>query len=67
MNLLQCQNKAKESGADNMEFVALFPKGKCKCHWIDAHMGIMGIEGLEGFLLAEDINKEHPELICEPT
>jgi len=39
MNLFQCQNKAKKEGYDEMEFIAIFPKGPLFCKWVDAYFG----------------------------
>jgi hypothetical protein len=68
MNLHQCQAWAETNGFDSAEFYADFPAGKMKCKWLDAYYGMFSIPNVidDGFLMVKDIDKEYPDLVCEP-
>jgi hypothetical protein len=64
VDIHECERKAQELGFDKCVFNADFPNGTRKCRWLDAHMGLIGIEGLEGFIMSNDIDGMFPGLEC---
>lgn len=65
MNLYQCEKYAKDNGFDSLEFIAKFPTGDRKCKWLDAYFGMFEIEGIDGFVMANNIDEMFPSLVCE--
>ena len=55
LSILQCQKLAKEVGFDSTQFDLCGPKGKKKAKWIDAHLGILEIEGVEGAVIVHSL------------
>jgi len=66
MNIHRCEAWAKDAGHDSAQFIAAFPSGLQQCTWLDAYMGIFTIEGMEGFAMVRDIDREFPSLACFP-
>lgn len=67
MDLYQCQREAKAFGYDLSKFNAFFPVGKTECRWLDASMGLVGvdIEGMrESFCTVEQLSEVYPDLEC---
>jgi hypothetical protein len=64
MNILQCQAAAKQFGFNSTTFDLVGPKGRMKAKWIDAYMGIFGLEGQDGFAMVHQI-QFIPNLHCE--
>ena len=67
MNIYQAQRYAKNNGQfQGGKFVALFPAGAKNCEWLDAYMGLVRIEGIDGFLMVDDIDDQFPSLLVQP-
>lgn len=69
MNIHQAQRLAKNND-EHLEFLADFPAGTFRCHWIDAYFGLLTIPGIEnlkdGFLTVDQIDEMFPDLHCHP-
>ena len=44
MNILQCQELAKEIGFDSATFSLCGVKGEIPCKWLDAHLGMFAMQ-----------------------
>lgn len=66
MTLLECERLAEKEGFDKLKFTALFPSGPRMCQWLDAYMGIFQVDGLEGFLMTNDMREQFPDLLVIP-
>lgn len=64
MNILQCQEAAKELGFDRATFDLCGPKGRVKAKWLDAYFGFFQIDGSEGFIMASQFQFA-PDVWCE--
>ena len=64
MNILQCQQAAKEIGFDSSTFDLVGPKGRLKAKWLDAYMGLFVFEDSKGFVMVKDFQFV-PGLYCE--
>jgi hypothetical protein len=68
LNILQCQEFAKDSGFNSIEFDLCGPSGKLKCRWLDAYFGVFEVieKGKEsdGFLSVQQF-KYNTDIWCE--
>lgn len=64
LNILQCQELAKDIGFDKTTFDLVGPNGRLKCKWLDAYFGFFQIEGEEGFVMANEF-KYSSDVHCE--
>lgn len=62
MNILQAERRAQVDGFDSTEFIAHFPNGARRCRWIDAYLGLFTVEGIDGFVTADEVDREIPDL-----
>lgn len=65
MNIYQCQEYAEKNGFDSVKFSANFPSGTKDCKWLDAYFGMFEVEGMDGFVMTNDIDQMFPDLKCE--
>lgn len=65
-DIYKCERLAERFGYGRLRFVALFPAGPKVCTWLDAHMGIIQIEGMDGFVMTRDLDEAFPGLVCIP-
>lgn len=64
MNILQCQEAAKQLGFDSAEFYLCGPRGRVKCKWLDAYFGMFMVDGATGFNMASQFQFA-PDVWCE--
>lgn len=64
MNILQCQKMAQDIGYDSATFDLCGPKGRLKCKWLDAYLGLFRQEGEDGFMSVQTF-QFLPDLWCE--
>lgn len=64
MNILQCQEMAKNIGFDSTTFDLCGPKGRKKASWRDAYFGFFEIEGVDGCFAASQF-QYYPDVWCE--
>lgn len=57
---LEFQEYAKSNGYDSLAFMAMFPSGPRRCSWLDAYMGLVRIDGEDGFVMVRDLQAEVP-------
>lgn len=62
MNLYQAQRAAKDRRQMDGEFMIVFPVGPRKCRWIDPYFGFFEIDGIDGFVRVDDIDRQYPDL-----
>lgn len=63
---MRFQEYAKNNGYDSLEFMAMFPSGPCKGKWLDAYMGLVTLDGIDGFLMVRDLDSMMPGTVCIP-
>lgn len=63
MNILQCQELAKDVGFDSATFDLCGPSGCLKAKWLDAYFGFFQIEGQEGFMTVQSF-QFNPDIYC---
>lgn len=56
---LACQCDASDSAT----FEIVGPTGRIKAKWLDAYMGILRVEGEDGFCMTRDFDR--PDIHCE--
>lgn len=61
---LEFQQFAKSNGYDRLAFMALFPSGPRRCQWLDAYMGLVKIDGEDGFVMVRDLQDALPGTVC---
>jgi len=64
MSIQQCESLAKKFDYDGATFDLCGPKGKLKCKWLDAYMGIFQIEDSKGFNMTSQF-EFNPNMWCE--
>jgi len=64
MNILQCQEMAKDVGFDSTTFDLCGPKGRLKAKWVEAYFGFFELEGREGVLMATQFQYSQ-DIWCE--
>lgn len=63
-NWYRFENYAKDNGFDSLEFMCVFPAGPKKCRWLDAYMGLVQVDGLEGFMTTRQLDENFPDAMC---
>jgi hypothetical protein len=61
MNIFECQHKAEEGECEKF---LLITDSINVCKWLDPYIGLIEVEGLDGFLMVSDIYKTFPEHEC---
>jgi hypothetical protein len=64
MTLKECEYAAQEMPVGRAQFSAKFPAGEKRCIWLDAYMGLLGVEGTKGFMMTRQIDELFPDLEC---
>ena len=64
MTIWECQRKAQKIGYNSATFYLVGCKGRLKCRWLDAFLGLFIPEGNDGFMMVKDI-ESFPDICCE--
>jgi len=65
VNILQCEEIAKDAGFDSVRFDLCGPTGEIPCKWLDAYMGMFCTEDdTEHFLMSRQF-QYNPDVYCK--
>lgn len=55
---------AQRENDNNLEFMAAFPSGSRKGRFLDAYMGLITFDGVDGFLTVRQLSEACPSTTC---
>jgi hypothetical protein len=58
------QRYAEDNGFDSLRFCAFLPAGPMMGRWLDAYMGLIKFDGLEGFVTVDQLDEIAPDALC---
>ena len=64
ISLKECEELARDIPMGKAVFTAVFPAGPKNCAWLDQYMGLVCVEGVEGFMMVKDLEAAFPDLKC---
>jgi len=54
MHISECQVAAQDMGCDRPKFTFVGPGGEIKAEWLDPWLGLIRLDGEDGFCMARD-------------